>query len=157
MTRRVALALAVLLAVPLATLAAANGAPKAAAKESASKATVVTNPKAVTLPDGLQYTDLVIGTGPMPRPGQTAIVHYTGTFVNGTKFDSSRDRKEPYPFAVGRHDEIACWDEGVATMRVGGRRKLVCPPALAFGDRGAGGVIPPNATLHFDVELLAIK
>ena len=101
--------------------------------------------KTVRLPDGLVYTDLVVGKGPHAKPGQAAIVHYVGTFPDGRKFDSSRDRNAPFTF------------EGVASMRVGGRRKLVCPPALAYGERGAGGVIPPNATLDFDVELLGLK
>jgi len=113
--------------------------------------------KIVTLPDGLSYTDLKVGKGPSPKPGQVAIVHYVGTFPDGSKFDSSRDRGVPFSFALGQHQVIPCWDEGVASMRVGGRRKLVCPPALAYGDRGVGAVIPPNATLDFDVELLAIK
>jgi peptidylprolyl isomerase len=113
--------------------------------------------KTVRLPDGLVYTDLVVGKGAMPKAGQTAIVHYVGTFPDGKKFDSSRDRKQPFAFTLGAHQVIPCWDEGVATMRVGGRRKLVCPPSLAYGERGAGGVIPPNATLDFDVELLGVR
>jgi len=113
--------------------------------------------KTVRLPDGLIYTDVKIGKGRTPKPGQTAIVHYTGTFPDGRKFDSSRDRGQPFEFALGQHRVIPCWDEGVATMRVGGRRKLVCPPQLAYGERGAGGVIPPNATLDFDVELLGVR
>ena len=113
--------------------------------------------KTVTLPDGLSYTDIKVGKGPMPKPGQTATVHYVGTFPDGKKFDSSRDRGTPFSFTLGAHEVIACWDEGVATMHVGGRRKLVCPPGLAYGERGAGGVIPPNATLDFDVELLGVK
>jgi len=136
-------------------------APPAAASTTATYKTTAmktTAPKTVTLPDGLKYTDLKIGTGARPRPGQTAIVHYTGTFPDGKKFDSSRDRPGPFEFVLGRHAVIPCWDEGVATMRVGGRRKLVCPPQLAYGERGAGGgVIPPNATLDFDVELLGLK
>jgi peptidylprolyl isomerase len=113
--------------------------------------------KTVTLPDGLKYTDLKVGKGPMPRAGQTAVVHYTGTFPNGKKFDSSRDRGQPFEFALGQHGVIPCWDEAVATMRVGGRRKLVCPPQLAYGAPGRPPVIPPNATLNFDVELLAVR
>ena len=151
MTRRVALALAFAALVSSAAVASPS------AKPAAANGTVVSKPKPVTLADGLQYTDLVVGKGVMPKPGQTAIVHYVGTFPDGKKFDSSRDRKQPYPFALGGHEVLTCWDEGVATMRVGGRRKLVCPPALAYGERGAGGVIPPNATLHFDVELLAVR
>ena len=122
-----------------------------------TKPAKTTAAKTVRLPDGLQYTDLKVGRGAMPKPGQTAVVHYTGTFPDGKKFDSSRDRGQPFEFPLGQHRVIPCWDEGVATMRVGGRRKLVCPPQLAYGERGAGGVIPPNATLHFDVELLAVR
>ena len=114
-------------------------------------------PRTVTLPDGLRYTDLKIGKGAMPKKGQTAIVHYTGTFPNGKKFDSSRDRNVPFEFALATHGVIACWDEAVATMRVGGRRKLVCPPKLAYGAHGYPPVIPPNATLNFDVELLGLR
>ncbi len=113
--------------------------------------------KTVTLPDGLKYVDVKAGKGAMPRAGQTAIVHYTGTLLNGKKFDSSRDRGQPFMFPLGAHRVIPCWDEGVATMRVGGRRKLTCPPQLAYGERGYPPVIPPNATLNFDVELLGVK
>jgi peptidylprolyl isomerase len=113
--------------------------------------------KTVTLSDGLSYTDVVVGRGKLPKPGQTVVVHYVGTFPDGRKFDSSRDRNEPFAFTLGQKQVIPCWDEGVATMRVGGRRKLVCPPSLAYGATGAGGVIPPNATLDFDIELLDIK
>ncbi len=110
----------------------------------------------VTTPSGLKYTDLVVGTGPSPRPGQTAVVHYTGTLTDGTVFDSSRDKGQPYSFPLGRGRVIKGWDEGVATMKVGGRRKLVVPPALGYGATGQG-TIPPNATLVFDVELLDVK
>lgn len=113
--------------------------------------------KSVTLPDGLKYTEVKVGKGPMPRAGQTAVVHYTGTFLNGKKFDSSRDRGQPFTFVLGTHGVIPCWDEAVATMRVGGRRALVCPPKLAYGERGYPPVIPPNATLKFDVELLGVR
>ncbi len=138
---------ALVLAASLPAVAAVHPTPKPAAKTG----------KVVTLADGLKYTDLVVGKGPQAKAGQTAIVHYVGTLTDGKKFDSSRDRNEPFSFALGTHQVIPCWDEGVATMRVGGRRKLVCPPSLAYGDRGAGGVIPPNATLNFDVELLGVK
>ncbi len=112
--------------------------------------------KVVRLSDGLSWVDLAVGRGAMPKAGQTVSVHYTGTLTNGTKFDSSRDRGTPFEFPLGAHQVIAGWDEGVATMRVGGRRKLTIPPALGYGERGAGGVIPPGATLIFDIELLGI-
>lgn len=110
-----------------------------------------------TTPSGLQYVDVKVGTGASPQKGQTAVVHYTGWLVDGKKFDSSKDRGQPFSFAVGRGQVIKGWDEGVATMKVGGTRKLVIPPDLAYGARGAGGVIPPNATLTFEVELLEIR
>lgn len=113
--------------------------------------------KLVKLRDGLAYEDLVVGRGAMPKVGQTVSVAYTGTLTNGTKFDSSRDRGVPFQFQIGEHQVIEGWDEGVATMRVGGRRKLIIPAALGYGDRGAGGVIPPGATLIFDIELLGIS
>lgn len=111
----------------------------------------------VTTPSGLKYTDLVVGTGPSPRPGQTAVVHYTGTLTDGTKFDSSRDHGQPFSFVVGRGAVIKGWDEGIQTMKVGGRRRLVVPPALGYGPAGQPPKIPPNATLVFDVELLSVK
>jgi peptidylprolyl isomerase len=110
----------------------------------------------VTTDSGLQYVDLVEGTGAMPQPGQRVTVHYTGTLEDGTKFDSSRDRGRPFTFQIGVGQVIKGWDEGVGTMRVGGQRQLVIPAELGYGSRGAGGVIPPNATLLFDVELLRI-
>ncbi|MCL1466731.1 FKBP-type peptidyl-prolyl cis-trans isomerase [Argonema galeatum] len=115
------------------------------------------NEETVTTPSGLKYIDLVPGTGATPKAGQTVIVHYTGTLEDGTKFDSSRDRNQPFSFPLGRGQVIKGWDEGIADMRVGGRRKLIIPPELGYGARGAGGVIPPNATLIFDVELLRIS
>lgn len=117
--------------------------------------------KTMTTASGLQIIDTVVGTGASPQTGQTAVVHYTGwLYVNGAKgkkFDSSVDRNEPFEFPVGRGRVIKGWDEGVASMKVGGKRTLVIPPELGYGARGAGGVIPPNATLMFDVELLAVK
>ncbi len=148
----VALAAALTAALPL-----APPDPAAAATSMSYKpAAVKTAAKYVTLPDGLKYTDLKVGKGAMPRAGQTAVVHYTGTFLDGKKFDSSRDGGKPFEFELGGR-VIKCWNEAVATMRVGGRRKLVCPPALAYGAKGYPPVIPPNTTLNFDVELLGVK
>ncbi len=106
---------------------------------------------------GLEYEDVLEGTGASPKVGQTAVVHYVGTLTNGTKFDSSRDSGKPFSFKIGVGQVIQGWDEGVATMKVGGIRKMTIPPALGYGARGAGGVIPPNATLLFEVELLEIR
>lgn len=106
---------------------------------------------------GLEYEDIREGTGDSPQTGQTAVVHYVGTLTDGARFDSSRDRGNPFEFPLGMGRVIKGWDEGVATMKVGGLRKLTIPPELGYGARGAGGVIPPNATLIFEVELLAIR
>ncbi len=111
----------------------------------------------VTTPSGLKYTDVVVGDGPGLRPGQMAVVHYTGTLTNGTKFDSSRDRGQPYSFVFGEAPMIKGWDEGLSTMKVGGRRRLIIPPALGYEDRGSPPKIPPGATLLFDLELLDVK
>ena len=115
----------------------------------------------VTTPSGLKITDTKVGTGATPKPGQTCIMHYTGWLyeggAKGKKFDSSVDRGQPFEFPIGRRQVISGWDEGVATMKVGGKRTLIIPPELGYGARGAGGVIPPNATLIFDVELLVVK
>lgn len=111
----------------------------------------------VTTESGLQYVDLSVGTGRQAEVGDTATVHYTGWLANGTKFDSSVDRNEPFSFRVGAGQVIKGWDEGVGTMRTGGKRKLIIPPDLGYGARGAGGVIPPNATLTFEVELLGLR
>jgi peptidylprolyl isomerase len=107
-----------------------------------------------TTPSGLKYIDEVVGTGESPRPGQRVTVHYTGTLEDGTKFDSSRDRGQPYTFNIGTGVVIRGWDEGIMTMRAGGRRKLIIPPGLGYGASGNPPDIPPNATLYFDVELL---
>jgi peptidylprolyl isomerase len=111
---------------------------------------------AVTTPSGLKYVDVVVGKGATPAPGKQVKVHYTGTLENGKKFDSSVDRKEPFSFTIGVGQVIKGWDEGVMTMKVGGKRKLIIPAKLGYGERGAGGAIPPNATLLFDVELLDV-
>lgn len=117
--------------------------------------------KTMTTPSGLQIIDTKEGTGATPTRGQTCVMHYTGWLYEngqkGKKFDSSVDRNEPFEFPIGMKRVIAGWDEGVATMKVGGKRTLIIPPELGYGARGAGGVIPPNATLMFDVELLGVK
>lgn len=124
-------------------------------------ATAQTKGKTVTTSSGLQIIDSTVGTGDMPKSGQTCVMHYTGWLyengVKGKKFDSSVDRGQPFEFVIGQRQVIGGWDEGVATMKVGGKRTLIIPPALGYGARGAGGVIPPNATLLFDVELLGVK
>ena len=116
--------------------------------------------KTMTTASGLQITDSVVGTGESPKTGQTCVMHYTGWLYEngqkGKKFDSSVDRNEPFEFPIGQKRVIAGWDEGVASMHVGGKRTLIIPPALGYGARGAGGVIPPNATLIFDVELMGV-
>jgi peptidylprolyl isomerase len=126
-----------------------------------SSAFAQTQGNRVTTASGLQIKDITVGTGASPRAGQTCIMHYTGwLYVDGKKdkkFDSSVDRGQPFEFPIGQRRVIAGWDEGVATMKVGGRRELIIPPALGYGERGAGGVIPPNATLIFEVELLGVK
>jgi peptidylprolyl isomerase len=112
--------------------------------------------KAVTTASGLKYVDVVVGKGASPTAGKQVKVHYTGTLENGKKFDSSVDRNEPFSFTIGVGQVIKGWDEGVMTMKVGGKRKLTIPAKLGYGASGAGGVIPPNATLLFDVELLDV-
>ncbi len=111
----------------------------------------------VTTPSGLAYQDLVAGSGSTPTAGKLVKVHYTGWLQDGTKFDSSLDRGQPFEFSIGAGQVIPGWDEGVMTMKVGGKRKLVIPPQLGYGAAGAGGVIPPNATLTFEVILLDVQ
>jgi FKBP-type peptidyl-prolyl cis-trans isomerase len=115
----------------------------------------------IEMPNGLKYTDTKTGDGATATPGNKVSVHYTGWLYNngakGAKFDSSVDRGQPFQFTLGAHQVIAGWDEGIAGMKVGGKRTLIIPPELGYGARGAGGVIPPNATLMFDVELLGVQ
>lgn len=111
----------------------------------------------ITTDSGLQFEDLLVGRGPNARYGQTVTVHYTGWLTNGTKFDSSLDKGQPFQFVLGAGEVIKGWDEGVSTMRIGGKRRLIIPPQLGYGDRGAGGVIPPGATLVFEVDLLGAQ
>ena len=115
----------------------------------------------IEMTNGLKYTDTKIGDGAEATAGKKVSVHYTGWLYNngtkGAKFDSSLDRGQPFQFTLGAHQVIAGWDEGVAGMKIGGKRTLIIPPELGYGARGAGGVIPPNATLMFDVELLGVQ
>ena len=111
----------------------------------------------VSMPSGLKYTDLRVGDGEIAQANLTASVHYTGWLTDGTKFDSSLDRGEPFSFRIGAHQVIRGWDEGVQGMRIGGKRKLVIPPDMGYGATGAPPVIPPNATLVFEVELLGLQ
>ena len=118
----------------------------------------IDNGKLATTASGLQYQDIKVGTGPKPKKGDTVIVNYTGWLENGTKFDSSLDSGEPFEFQLGTGKVIKGWDEGVASMKVGGKRILVIPSKLGYGEAGGGGgAIPPNATLIFEVDLLGVK
>lgn len=137
--------------VAMGTLAALLAAPAFAAPAAAKGA------RTVTTASGLKYIDQVVGKGASPVKGKQVKVHYTGTLLNGKKFDSSVDRNEPFVFVIGRGEVIPGWDEGVMSMKVGGKRRLIVPPKLGYGAAGAGGVIPPNATLIFDVELLDVQ
>ena len=114
-------------------------------------------PNLVSTASGLQYEDLKEGNGASPKAGQTVVVHYTGWLTDGSKFDSSLDRGQPFEFSIGQGQVIKGWDEGVMSMKVGGKRKLTIPANLGYGARGAGGVIPPNATLIFEVDLIGLR
>jgi peptidylprolyl isomerase len=128
------------------------------AQSPISQETIAMNlDNAITTPSGLKYIDTEVGTGASPTKGQTVKVHYTGTLTDGKKFDSSVDRGQPFSFKIGVGQVIKGWDEGVATMKVGGKRTLIIPPDLGYGERGAGGLIPGNATLLFDIELLGVN
>jgi FKBP-type peptidyl-prolyl cis-trans isomerase FkpA len=137
-------------------LAVGTDRPAIAAKKSPKPVKKAVKAKIVKTKSGLQYEDLVVGTGAMPQPNQRVTVHYTGWLKDGKKFDSSKDHGQPFSFTLGQGMVIPGWDEGVATMKVGGKRKLIIPPNLGYGAQGAGGVIPPNATLTFEVELLSV-
>ncbi len=128
----------------------------AGAPSAPSAPTKVNDTDYVTTASGLKYHDFTVGNGASPQKGQQVVVHYTGWLVNGTKFDSSLDRGEPFAFNIGVGQVIAGWDEGVLAMKIGGKRQLLIPPNLGYGAQGAGGVIPGNATLIFEVELLEV-
>src|ERR1019366_10045742 len=130
---------------------------KEAQNETNTGATTTAGPAVITTASGLQYQVLNPGTGAVATAGHMVSVHYTGWLTDGKKFDSSVDRGQPFQFSLGAGQVIKGWDEGVAGMKVGEKRKLTIPPDLGYGERGAGGVIPPNATLVFDVELLGVQ
>ncbi len=130
---------------------------KGKAKDKTKAAQAKGESKVVTTASGLKIEDEKVGTGTEAVAGKMVSVHYTGTLVDGKKFDSSRDRGQPFSFALGAGQVIKGWDEGVAGMKIGGKRKLTIPAELGYGSRGAGGVIPPGATLLFDVELLGVQ
>ena len=130
----------------------------AACQDKVPEPTVVDQPERKPPPkDEYAQTDVVVGTGAEAKDGSTVKVHYTGTLKNGTKFDSSRDRNEPFEFTLGKGQVIRGWDQGVVGMKVGGKRKLVIPSELGYGDKGSPPKIPPKATLLFDVELLSVQ
>ena len=134
----------------------ANATTAPPAETAATTPTATNGGDLVTTPSGLQYRDEVVGSGAQPKRGQSVTVHYTGRLEDGTEFDSSRGG-DPFTFTIGIGEVIAGWDEGVATMKAGGKRTLVIPPELGYGAEGFPGAIPPNATLIFDVELISVQ
>ena len=134
-----------------------SGRPGATAQKKIEQSAPVEPGKATLTASGMSIQDLVVGTGAVAEPGKSVSVHYTGWLMDGTKFDSSVDRGYPFEFTLGTGRVIKGWDEGVAGMKVGGKRILIIPPELGYGERGAGNVIPPDATLKFEVELLNVK
>jgi len=147
----------ILLATGLLGLAACGPGESAQSRAEFAPALEVVVDSLIETSSGLRYQDLVVGDGDEASPGKEVVVHYTGWLTDGSKFDSSVDHGRPFPFNLGAGDVISGWDEGVAGMRVGGKRKLVIPPALGYGSSGFPPVIPPNATLVFDVELLEVR
>jgi peptidylprolyl isomerase len=149
----------------LTSTATATSATPATAATSATPATAATSTKtaastataAAAKPHKFESKDLKVGTGPVAADGKTVTIHYVGTFENGAKFDSSVDRESPLSFELGKGQQIKGWDQGVKGMKVGGKRRLVIPPELGYGDKGVKGVIPPNATLFFEIELLGVQ
>ena len=142
-----------LILIFLATLGVACG----SSSDSDSNTEVKMEDNTVTTASGLQYKDIVVGDGEAAVAGKTVVVHYTGWLLDGAKFDSSVDRGTPFEFPLGAGRVIKGWEEGVSGMNIGGKRELIIPPDLGYGAQGAGGVIPPNATLKFEVELLGLK